>query len=385
MKKIFCIAAGVMLSVGLAAAYTPVYAKPAVVPQMIFDVDFNESSVTPNIGAATEGTNKGTYVESYDGTMAYQFNTSYFKPTAEDGTPLLTGLDEFTVSYWAKIEGTGIGWTFFAAPDASTQRNQYEKYIGILDNGTALASERYNNSGSRPGRIDVSNLPDDWKHVVLVLKEDKSEVYINGELAASKSSSYSVSGILGDNSVIQAGKGNWGRGEYATGAIDNYQIFNYALDAEEIENLYNGKYETPPAPNPAVEWETAVDSTKTGKGDAATGTLRFLASVTDDNGYDVSKGEYGFVFVNFETGIVTKDYMGETDIDNLTGEGVKSSAVSIGQDGLLKNTAYFMDIEDIPLSVTKIGMYAVPYVTLEDGFVIYGTPFTAERFNWAVE
>ncbi len=355
--------------------------------QMIFDVDFNDETVMPNKGAATEGTNSGTYVESYDGTMAYQFNTSYFKPTAEDGSALLTGIDEFSVTYWANM-GTVNGWTFYAAPDTAKQTLRSEKYIGIRDNGNAVLSERYNNSGVRPANIYVENLTDGWKHVAMVQSADKYELYINGQLISTLESEVDIAAMLGDASVIQAGKANWGNGEYATGIIDNYHIYNYALSAEEVGTLYANEYVAPPTPVPAVEWDTAVDSIKTGNGDTAKGTLRFLASVSDDNGYDISNGEYGFIFVNFEPDTVKNDYMGETEIPVFTNElseNTKFTVESIAQSGLQKDTTYYMDIEDIPLSVSKIGVYAVPYVTLEDGFVIYGPPFTAEKFNWIAE
>ena len=329
--------------------------------QIIFDIDFDDATMTAAVGAATEGSNKGTYAVSFNGTMAYQFNSSYFKPTAKDGTPLLTGLDEFTVSYWAKTESSTRNWTLFAAPDTSTQSYQKEKYIGLRDNGTNILSERYNNNGSRPSNIDVSGLKYGWKHIVLVQKQGSFELYINGELGRSQTSSYSVSGILGDNSVIQVGKGNWESGEYASGVIDNYKIFNYALDADEIESIYNDEC------TPVFEWETAVDSVKTGEGDSASGTLRFLAAVMDDNSFDISKGEYGFVFVN----------VGTDNVKYFTGSGARS--------GLNTKKAYYIDIVNIPLSVTKVGFYAVPYVTLENGYVVYGPSFAASELNWVAE
>lgn len=367
MKKVFGFIIGLALSVGLITTYAAADSNSARVdgemsPKIIFDIDFNDASLSPNVGAATEGSGKGIYVVSYDGTMAYQFNNSYFKPTAEYGKPLLTGLEEFTVSYWAKMDSAGMGWTLFTAPNTSTQSYQKEKYIGILDSGASVLSERYNNNGSRPANISVKNLANGWKHVVLVQKTDRSELYVNGTLAESVSSSFGISKILGDAPIIQVGKGNWGSGEYSSGIIDNYKIFNYALSTDEIGALYEDEF------TPVVEWETAVDSMKTGEEGAEKGTLRFLAAVTGDNGFDISKCEYGFVFVNFEPDFNT----------NIKYE-------SIAQSGLEINKAYFIDIEDIPLSAAKIGFYAVPYITLENGYVIYGPSFTVNKLNWVSE
>ena len=229
-------------------------------PRMSFDVDFDDESVTPNIGAATEGTNKGAYAESYDGTKAYQFNSSYLKPTKEDGTPLLTGLEEFTVSYWADM-GTRTGWSFFAAPNADKVAGlRNETYIGILDNNTGITVERYNNSGSRPGNANTSGLESGWKHIIMVQTPEESILYVDGELVSSVKSNYSVSSILGDESIIQIGKANWNSGEYATGLIDNYHIYNYALSADEINKLHkNEAPDEPDKPSPEMIFDINFD------------------------------------------------------------------------------------------------------------------------------
>lgn len=387
MKKILSLTVSLALFAGLGAMPAGAAEQPGSgsaklqdAKGIIFDIDFDDASLSPNVGAATEGTNKGIYVASYDGTLAYQFNSSYFKPTAEDGTPLLTGLEEFTVSYWAKTDSSTRNWTLFAAPDTNTQTYQQEKYIGVRDNGTEILIERYNNNGSRPSTLEVKSLDYGWKHIVMVQKAGSYELYINGKLSKSQTSSYSVSGILGNSSIIQVGKGNWEKGEYASGLIDNYRIYNYALDEAEISDLYNDEL------TPVIKWDTATDSMKTGTGDEATGTLRFLASVKDDCGFDISGGEYGFVFVNFEPDTVINDHMGEAG--SFTGkipENVRYLMESIAPSGLQTNKTFFIDIENIPLSATKMGFYAVPYIALENGFIIYGPAFTASKFSWVNE
>lgn len=47
-------------------------------------------------------------------------------------------------------------------------------------------------------------------------------------------SSYEVDDILGNSSILQIGKANWGSGEYFKGLIDNMTIRNYALTGEEV-------------------------------------------------------------------------------------------------------------------------------------------------------
>ncbi len=138
----------------------------------------------------------------------------------------------------------------------------------------------------------------------------------------------------------------------------------------------------------APEWETKVDSIRTGRGDESRGTLRFLASVSDSNGYDISNGEYGFVFVNFEPDTVFNDYMGKKGLSLFTGEvgdRIRYTKEALAPSGLTENKTFYLDITDIPISASKIGFYAVPYVTLENGTIIYGPPFTAGEFKWSTE
>lgn len=44
--------------------------------------------------------------------------------------------------------------------------------------------------------------------------------------------------ILGEQSVLQLGKANWGTGEYGKGLIDNFRVYGEALNAEQITQQY---------------------------------------------------------------------------------------------------------------------------------------------------
>ena len=171
---------------------------------------------------------------------------------AEDGSPLLSNMEEITISFYTKKpSGTGNNnWAFFAAPNSSAQSYQNEHYLGAADRGANVEIERYNNSGARPGNnIYVDGLTADvWRLVTVVVRNNGTDLYLDGKLVQSKESAYKLTDILGQNSVFQIGKANWDSGEYYNGLIDEFKIYDRALTAEEINALAGG------APEVSLGW-----------------------------------------------------------------------------------------------------------------------------------
>ncbi|MGQ4666063.1 OmpL47-type beta-barrel domain-containing protein [Metabacillus halosaccharovorans] len=201
--------------------------------------DFNFDSADSGLvggGAKANVQGTATYADSFEGNgKAANISSKFWlNVTKEDGTtPLLTGLDEITISYDSKVSG-GSGWAFYASPNTSTQTYNSERYLGILDKTTSLSVERYNNSGSRPKSAQASS-DKEWKHVDVVVTKLDTKIYIDGELKSTVESTHQLKDILTESGgIIQIGKGNWGSGEYYEGLIDNVQIFNKALTQEDF-------------------------------------------------------------------------------------------------------------------------------------------------------
>ncbi|MCH5186883.1 MAG: LamG domain-containing protein [Oscillospiraceae bacterium] len=104
--------------------------------------------------------------------------------------------------------------------------------------------EQYNNSGARPAEVKVRK-DEGWNFIAVVYSADKTTVYINGEVAAEVESAYQLTDILGDSPIFQIGKGNWGDGEYMTGIIDEFRVYDHALTGEEIETIYSSLDNSP--------------------------------------------------------------------------------------------------------------------------------------------
>lgn len=156
--------------------------------------------------------------------------------TKADGSSLLTGKTELTISFAAKPEAGGSNWLFYAAPNESEQTVNNETYLGLLENGGMFTAERYQNTGQRPdsAKTDVVDTSD-WMYVTLVHTVSGTDIYINGEKKAEQESSIALTDILGEDSILQIGKANWGSGEYYKGWLDNFKIMAKTMTAEEIK------------------------------------------------------------------------------------------------------------------------------------------------------
>ena len=151
-----------------------------------------------------------------------------------DGSSLLAGRSQLTVSFAAKPESDLANWFFFAAPNGNAQNVNFETYLGAFENNGNITAERYKNQGARPlaaeGKIDTS----DWSHIALAYTEAETILYINGEEASRTESQIALPDILGVDGILQIGKANWGSGEYYRGWLDDFKILGVALDAEAI-------------------------------------------------------------------------------------------------------------------------------------------------------
>ena len=177
----------------------------------------------------------------------------YLSVTDEQGGSLLNGLDELTVSYYSKPGRTGANWPFYAAPDTNAQGDN-PTYLGVIDNTADLTVERHNNGRKETCKVGSNG---EWKHVVVVYQAETVRVYVNGVSQGVAANAESLRQILGENSILQIGKANWGSGEYYQGWIDDYSIYNYAMTEEQVLALEQ--------PEP-VEKEICIVSYEAAKG-----------------------------------------------------------------------------------------------------------------------
>ena len=204
-----------------------------ILPYLIADFTFDDPENGLQGGNAVAAAAGGNidYVE-HDGGYAAQFNAGdqdYLNVTAADGSSLLTGYDEISISYDLLVPDTsGTNWVYYIAPDDTSltwnTNGNREQYLGVLIKDGNLEAERYNNNGSRPANPSASVKEGTWMHVDIVYARDCTQVYVDGELKSQADTNYQLTDILGDESIFQIGKANWAPGEYSTMTLDNFRI-----------------------------------------------------------------------------------------------------------------------------------------------------------------
>ncbi len=221
-----------------------------------------------NAAAAIFGENVSLADHENNGKALSLGSGSYLDVTAADGSSLLTGWDDITISFDLKPTTTN-SWILYAAPDTNSQTYQNEHYLGLLyENGNTLTVERYNNSGGRPGSLSGKEAftPNEWHHVEIAVTEPKTVLTVNGEEIASSDSAYLLSDILKDASILQIGKANWGSGEYSDMQLDNLKItarIGNSVSLPESVSVMEGKSKTIAVngiskyANPSISYESA--------------------------------------------------------------------------------------------------------------------------------
>lgn len=203
-------------------------------------------------GDGATATKQGSPSLSSDGWKGRALNLSgsqYLTVKADDGSSLLNGLEGITVSYFSKAEDAN-GWSLYAAQKAGKPTYGSENYLGIMDKPGSVAVESFvNGRGDTSCWPSVSGLSAEWRHVVVTFDASSASIYINGECKASetKNTSASLTTVLGDSSIIQIGKAEWGE-EYYKGLIDEFSIYDYAMSADEISTLYDENFKDDDVP-----------------------------------------------------------------------------------------------------------------------------------------
>ena len=204
-----------------------------LVEEVILDFTFDDTD-TGFKGGQAVAEPKGTVTE-IDGRKAlYLDGTSanWLNVTKEDGTSLLAGIEEMTISFDMKTDGSN--WPFYAAPSTDAQSYLNEHYIGVMATGGQLKVERYNsNNQQRPGFNTASIANGEWVRVEIKLGKDATTITINDGEPVTQTGLAGLKDILGDSPVLQIGKANWNAGEYFKGYLDNYKITAMVEAAEE--------------------------------------------------------------------------------------------------------------------------------------------------------
>ncbi len=185
-----------------------------------------------NTGTLTNGpvwtTGKYGKAVSFDGTNDYL------------STNLSTAYSPLTVSLWLKATSPTTNQTFISKTSSG---NSFLAWIGRNNNSVGQGTSGDGkvsfalDSGSFYKITSTSVLSaNTWYYIVMQCGTAGLNLYINGALEANNATTNCHS----NSTAFQFGNDNWsGGGEYFGGSLDDLRIYNRALTATEISNLYN--------------------------------------------------------------------------------------------------------------------------------------------------
>ncbi|MHC4158981.1 MAG: LamG domain-containing protein [Planctomycetota bacterium] len=208
-------------------------------PNLIAHWKFDEGSGTTAYDSA--GDNDGTLVNGpvwttgqIGGALEFDGTNDYVVISNEENFDFGSDID-FTISLWIKAPSDIPTWMRIVdkcraghPPYEGIQlvRHQGDAVFAVLDSGPSVWSW---------GNSDVSD--DNWHFVTVVADRDGDlQIYHNGVLE--DSDPLAIVGNINNNVPLAIGRSMDYNGQYLNATIDELRIYNRALSAEEIWQLY---------------------------------------------------------------------------------------------------------------------------------------------------
>jgi hypothetical protein len=182
------------------------------------------NEVIDSSGAGNHGRAKNSAQTSHLG----RFNRSGYFDGVNDyidlGNSLSLQLSTVTVSAWFKTANAGTSHRNIVCKQGAYCLSLLNNQLSLYDWGAPA----YRNTGLMPN-------DDRWHHLVVSFKSgiaNGTEIYLDGDLKLTTTITFT-----GQNVAAQIGWGNW-PGQNFTGFIDEVAIWNRALNADEVKELY---------------------------------------------------------------------------------------------------------------------------------------------------
>jgi hypothetical protein len=252
---------------------------------------FDEASGTTAADATGNNWN-GTLVGGSTWTAGKINNAVSFSGSANYATlpgGLITGVTDFTVSAWVKLNAVnntrifdfGTGTSGYMELCPKTAANGFVRYE-IVSGGTV---QQINTTYTFPTGV--------WTHVALTQSGTMGTLYINGTSVGTNAGLTLNPSNLGTTTRNYIGKSQWSSDPYLNGAVDDFRIIGQALTAQQVAALA-----APPAA-PTSLIATRGDASVSLNWGAVTGALSYNVKRSL-----VSGGPYAFV-TNTTTNSIT--------------------------------------------------------------------------------
>lgn len=184
-------------------------------------------------GAGNTGTVSGPVLTTGENNVtngAYAFNgsTDYI----EFPTQIPSSTGSFTVSMWLKgVATAGDGYAYGIIRSNVNTIGGSVYWLGIRDTGKYSTAV---NGNFTQGSTTVTASGSTWVHLAITYDGSKQTTYINGAQAAT----YTFGAITNTASGTRTLVGSYAGYRALQGSVDDIRIYNRALSATEMQNIY---------------------------------------------------------------------------------------------------------------------------------------------------
>ena len=197
--------------------YMAFAADPTTVEPSLEDsfntVTYTGNGGTQSIGGVFEGGG------SFNGSSSYVSNSS----------SLTSGNNPFSVSVWVNTTSTGV--FFFLGNSTVSGSLNTSFYISVETGGAYSGNVRIGNFGTDLFTSSTSVDDGNWHHIAFTSDGTTSKLYIDGTESNTTLHTWAISAAL-----LEIGRGT--SSYYFNGSIDQVRIFNTALTAAQVTELY---------------------------------------------------------------------------------------------------------------------------------------------------
>jgi len=158
---------------------------------------------------------------------------------------LISSMSSATFTTWVNFSNVGGAWQRIF--DFGSGTGTYIFLCPRTGTGGPLRLAITTGGGGGESLIDSPNtLPTGWHHVAAVVKSGNMQIYLDGAVTASGSTSL-VPSDLGQTGSNWLGRSQYAADGYFNGSLDDFRIYDYALSTEEISKTMRG--------DPLLAWD----------------------------------------------------------------------------------------------------------------------------------
>jgi hypothetical protein len=199
------------------------------------DVDMSTNTAYDRSGNSNNGTINGATPTIGKKGQALSFNGSSSRVDLKNsGFGSLVNNGDFTVSLWAKTNTDNSRRTIIGDWNSSGENESFAiEFGGYYQDPTHITTDIY--SSSSPHYLDSNFVysADTWYHIVVTRNSTERRIYIDG---TSQNSDANVA--ISNGSNLTLGRAGAYNNFYLDGTIDEFRVYNRALSAQEVGDLY---------------------------------------------------------------------------------------------------------------------------------------------------